>query len=195
MIQHSICLLLCTHKPIFTDLSGVVGGAFGDPHIMTFDQLKFDCQAAGVFTTLTSLEDPMFEIQERFTAVTSSSCSQASVSTGVVFKDGSKPIVQISIPRLGETSLNELNGCPVDFYVDDVASTLGVTDPGSNVLVKLQGLDRIKIIHKDTYVTVDAKIKHSNRFGCFMMVQVYLPEAFRAGETLLGLLGTPNGDM
>lgn len=189
-------MLLDSHKQILTTISGVVGGSFGDTHIMTFDQMKFDCQAAGVFTTLTSLEDPTFEIQERFTAASSSSCHQASVSTGVVLKDGNKPVIQISTPGLEETSLNQVNGCPIDFYVDNAASILDVTDPGSNVLVKLDSsYNRIKIIHTDTYVTVDVKVSYSSTFGCFFMVQVYLPETFRSDETLLGLLGLPNGNM
>lgn len=158
--------------------------------------MTFDCQAAGVFTTLRSLEDSTFEIQERFSAVTSSSCSQASVSTGVVFRDGNKPIIQISTPGYGETSLNQVNGCPIDFYIDDAASSLGVSDPGSNVLVKLDSSSqRIKIIHTDTYVTVDVEISYSSVFGCFLMVQVYIPETFRSNETLVGLLGMPNGNM
>ncbi len=160
--------------------------------------MKYDCQAAGVFTTLTSLQDPSFEIQERFTSVSSSSCGQASVSTGVVVKDGNKPIVQISTPGYGETSLNEISGCPIDFFVDGVESSLGATEIGSNVLVKLPQNDwqsQVKIIHTDTFMTVDVNVQYSSTFGCYLMVQVYLPESFRVDETLLGLLGTPNGDM
>jgi len=178
--------------------SGVVGGSFGDPHIVTFDQLKYDCQAAGIFTTLKSLQDATFEIQERFTKVVSGSCSQASVSTGVVFKDGDKPLVQVSTPGYGEASLHEVNGCPIDIFVDGVESTVDAINVGSNVLVKFPRSDgdaHIKIIHTDTHVNVKVKVDYSSTFGCFLMVQVYLPDSFRDGETLLGLLGTPNGDM
>ncbi len=165
---------------------------------MTFDQLKYDCQAAGIFTTLRSLQDDTFEIQERFTKVVSSSCSQTSVSTGVVFKDGDKPLVQVSTPGYGETSFHEVNGCPIDVFVDGVESTVDSINLGSNVLVKFLRSDgdaHIKIIHTDTHVNVKVKVDHSSIFGCFLMVQVYLPDSFRDDETLLGLLGTPNGDM
>jgi hypothetical protein len=85
----------------------------------------------------------------------------------VVFKDGNKPVIQIATLGLGEASFNQVNGCPIDLYVDDAASTLGVTDPGFNVLVKLdQSYQCIKIIHIDTYVTVDVKVSYSNTFGC-----------------------------
>lgn len=53
--------------------------------------------AAGEFTTLTSLEDPAFKIQER-------TCGQASVLTGVALKDKDKPVIQVSTPRAGSTS-------------------------------------------------------------------------------------------
>jgi hypothetical protein len=164
---------------------------------MTFDKLKFDCQAAGVFTTLTSLENSSFKIQEKFTAVSTDTCSQASVSTGVAVTDTEKPTIQISTPGLGETSENTVNGCPVDFFVDGAESVLGEPDlSGSNVLVRQQQEpNRIKIIYTDTLLTIDVIVQQSVLFGCHIMVQVSLPDTYRAEETLLGLLGTPNGDM
>jgi hypothetical protein len=178
---------------------GLVAGSFGDPHIVTFDKLKFDCQAAGVFTTLMSLEDDTFKIQKRFTAVSTDTCSQASVSTGVAVTDTGKPTIQISTPGLGEISENTVNGCPIDFLVDGTESVLGEPDlSGSNIVVRLGAqntLNRIKIVHSDTLLTVDVMVQQSTTFGCHIMVQVILPDTYRAEETLLGLLGTPNGDM
>lgn len=43
------------------------------------------------------------------------------MSTGVAFKDAGKPVIQISTPRSGGTSSNQVNGCPIDFYVDNSA--------------------------------------------------------------------------
>jgi hypothetical protein len=43
-------------------------------------------------------------------------------------------------------------------------------------------------------VTLDVVVRESASFGCHIMVQVALPGGFRDGETLLGLLGTPNDD-
>jgi hypothetical protein len=53
------------HIPQLTSTSfqfhlGIFAGLFGDPHIMTFDEQLFDCQATGEFTTLTSLENNSF---------------------------------------------------------------------------------------------------------------------------------------
>jgi hypothetical protein len=92
-----------------------------------------------------SLEDQTFKIQERFTAVDTNSCGQASVSTGVAFRDTDKPVVQISTPRAGGTSsLNEVNGCPIDLYVDGEAQYLDIDLTSSNIEL-LQENDRVKI--------------------------------------------------
>lgn len=155
-----------------------------------------------MFTTLTSLDDDTFKIQERFTAVSSNSCSQASVSTGVAITDTGKPIIQISTPGLGQTSLNDFKfgsiTCPIDFFINGVGSILGEADlSGTNVLVRREKQDtnQIKIVHTDTLLTVDVVVRLSQQFGCHIMVQVGLPDTFRVGQPLVGLLGTPNGDM
>ena len=38
--------------------TGFLSGVFGDPHLSTYDQFRFDCQAAGEFTMAMSLENP-----------------------------------------------------------------------------------------------------------------------------------------
>ena len=55
----------------FKQFTGIITGVNGDPHIISWDGLKFDCQAAGEFITVTSLQDPTFQIQERFSEVSS----------------------------------------------------------------------------------------------------------------------------
>jgi len=185
--------------------SGCLSGEFGDPHVRTFDRLDFDCQAAGEFVMATSLEDPMFQIQERFTAIDSlSNCSQVSVSTGVAIRDTNMPTVQISTPRNNQTSLNmmadtwDANGltqCPVDFYVDGAAKTLDEDlSQYPNLAVSRLGIHRIRVVHLDTYVSAEIRVQYSNTFGCHFFVQTFLPEAYRPGETVVGLLGTCNAD-
>lgn len=46
----------------------------------------------------------------------------------------------------------------------------------------------------DSQVSLDVVVRLSDSFGCYIMVQLALPGGFRDGETLVGLLGTPNGD-
>jgi hypothetical protein len=74
-----------------------------------------------------------------------STCGQASVSTGVAFRDTGKPIVQISTPRTGGTSLNDVNGCPVDFYVDGDALAIESTNLTSSNIDVIVESDRVRI--------------------------------------------------
>lgn len=174
--------------------------SFGTPSIIFSqkihchtDRLRFDCQVGGEFTTVTSLEDPTFQIQERFTSVGSNFCSQASVSTGVAIHDVGQTF-QISTPRSSNgTGLNMIGGCPIDFYFNETATTLG-TDLGdaSEATVAVSGT-RINIEYKQTFVSIDITVRESASFGCHFLVQVFMPTAYRTGSTILGLLGTPNG--
>ena len=73
----------------------------------------------------TSLEDPSFQIQQRFTAINdSSTCTQASVSTGLAMEDTGATTIQLSTPRNGQSSLNTINSCPINFYVNGIIMTL-----------------------------------------------------------------------
>ena len=187
-------------------------GNFGDPHISTFDDLRFDCQAAGEFVMVKSLEDPSFHVQERFTAIDSSeTCTQASVSTGVVIRDSNTPRIQISTPRSGKTSLNNINSCPIDFYFDGIEMALPNEDstfdasgnqfcgwvegPGYVHIVSNPFLvDWLHIYHTDTMVSLSIRVQPSDRFGCHFATMVSLPGTFRPDENLFGLLGTCNYD-
>ncbi|GFH50342.1 hypothetical protein CTEN210_06818 [Chaetoceros tenuissimus] len=174
--------------------AGRGSGGFGDPHIFTFDRLLFDCQAAGEFITVTSLESPEFMIQERFTAVGSSStsCSQASASTGFAIADVNVPTVQVSTPRHGtsSTTLNMIDSCPIDVYVNGIAVRIE-DDHGPDIRIRSWG-SFIRVTHSSSGVIVQARVRDSPSFGCVFLTQVFLPSTYRVGETILGLLGTPN---
>ncbi len=173
---------------------GKWSGVFGDPHLSTFDRLRFDCQAAGEFVTVTSLENPSFQIQERFTSIGSDFCSQASVSTAVAIADVDTPTIQISTPRTSvPSSLNSIGNCQIDLFVDGTEMMFGDDIGSSKVEVALSG-SRISIVHTETFVSLDIAVSESSSFGCHFLVQVFIPNVYRLGETILGLLGTPNGD-
>jgi hypothetical protein len=67
------------------------------------------------------------------------------VSTGVAFRDTDKPVIQISALRTGGTSLNQVNGCLVDFYVDGDALTFGSTNLTSSNIDIIVESDRVRI--------------------------------------------------
>jgi len=180
-----------------TITGGRLSGVFGDPHLSTFDRLRFDCQAGGEFIMLTSLENPDFKIQERFSSVTSGSCSQASISTAIAIQEPGIGLFQLSIPKT--TNLTEpqstvdtgLALCPVDFLIDGNRAPLG---PQTNTEIELSiSGPRLQLTFLSTGVQIRSTITFSTTFGCHMAQQVFIPFTYRSGETLLGLLGTPNG--
>ena len=67
------------------------------------------------------------------------------MSTGVVIRDLNKPTVQVSTPRAGGTSLNEVNGCPIDFYADGAESNLDGIDLSSFGIEVTVDSDRVRI--------------------------------------------------
>ena len=168
---------------------------FGDPHIITFDGLGFDCQAAGEFVMSTSIENPSFQIQEQFTRINSTSmCSQTSVSTGIAIADEGMPTVQISTPRTGGSSLNTVNSCPIDLYINGVAVSF-LDYPDNHT-----GTPNMTIAwHDNSFFLgnrniVNIWIKNSATFGCYLMTEVVVFNAYRPDDTILGLLGTCNLD-
>ena len=172
---------------------GSTSGIFGDPHLSTFDRLRFDCQGSGEFITVKSAETPQFMVQERFTDVNSSLCSQASVSTGVAITDESVPTVQISTPRTTpNAALNTIGSCPIDFYVDGIPSLIG-DDHGPSLDIHQAGA-RIRVKHVASCVHIDVRVQQTSTFGCHFLVQVFIPFNYRPGELIYGLLGTPNGN-
>ncbi len=182
---------------------GISSGVCGDPHIFTFDRLRFDCQARGEFTTVTSLQTPGFKVQERFHPVTPANF-HASVSTGVVFQDVGMPKVEFSTPRgninqgqgngNNSPALNQVGNCGIDLYVDGIAK-LFTDDLGAGIdFFQDAANSRYRIKHTATELSLDITVEESTKFGCNFLVQVFLPSGYRSGETILGLLGTPNGN-
>jgi len=175
---------------------GWTTGVFGDPHLSTFNRLRFDCQASGEFTMVTSLQTPAFAIQERFESVGSNVCSQASVSTGVVINEPGIPKVQISIGHeddvINTGSLSVVgNECPINVYVDGSIqeSVASLEDLNDQVTISWPSL---RIFFPFTGVQVRPTIRYSPSFGCHFTLQVFIPFVYRSDETILGLLGTPN---
>lgn len=173
--------------------TGWWSGVFGDPHLSTFDRLQFDCQAFGLFTMVTSLETPGFRIQERFTSVGGSGlCSQASVSTGIVVGEIGLPTIQVSIPDGAVTDPSgTIGACPVDLYEDGQREDLLTYAGPPGIALSISG-SRITVSYPSTGVQVHLQLRESSSFGCFLLVQVFLPITYRSNETVLGLLGTPN---
>jgi len=69
---------VCTDIPQFASFNEVLGkcvgavcGIWGDPHIITCDDLHYDCQAVGLFTVM---KNHMFNIQGNFVFIDTPVC-------------------------------------------------------------------------------------------------------------------------
>jgi FG-GAP repeat len=165
-------------------------GGRGEPHLISVDGLEFDCQARGDFTLLKSLESD-FEIQARFTAVGQN--VRASIMTGISVREfSSEPTV--SVLFLNGT-LNMGSGCytEIRLFVDnaerDPASGTGL----SEIVLSISD-DELVLSYTSTGMAIHLLVGDSDNFGCFLNFWIDFPGGFLNEETLLGLLGTPNGD-
>jgi len=145
---------------------GAVCGIWGDPHIVTCDELKFDCQAVGLFTLMSN---HMFNIQAYFIHLTNP-WGSASVTNDIAIdfvknEPNNVPTMQFSFPRFsdyneGTTDFDpfqrKIGACPVLFYLDGQPIDIsGVPQDGylygdanSDYSVKLLGWNQIDIKHK-----------------------------------------------
>lgn len=176
---------------------GSTSGVFGDPHISTFDRLRFSCQAAGEFIMVTSLESPNFMIQERFSAVVSTICTQASVSTGIAIQEENLPKIQLTLPKdlsaAESPNMDTVAGCPLQFFLDGDPTTLESGTGTEDIEISVAG-SLVEISFPFTGVEIRARVRESSAFGCFFTIQVFLPSTYRSDETIIGLLGKPNGN-
>ncbi|CAB9525866.1 receptor-like protein kinase [Seminavis robusta] len=167
---------------------GNVATFWGDPHMITFDGVKYDCQGAGEFTILKTLNSNMeskFEIQGRF--VSFNAQRRITVTRGVVVREAGVPTVQISVPSAYDKK------CPVTLHVNGAERSLLDGTGFDDVVVRQVG-NSIVMYYPRTRVQLVAKLSKSTKYGCLMSTKVCLPEDYRPNEKIIGLLGTPNED-
>lgn len=172
---------------------GYVASWAGDPHMKTFDGLKYDCQGEGEFHVVRSL-DSDFQLQGRF--IKFNDKRRPTVTNSVAFDTGDgEPVIQITVPKSND------NGCtpyvyvggstvPVDIAVD------GVGDPTVLVeSIKSGKREGYKIYYSKSKVELTVMSKTSRKNGCVLSAKLCLPfDSEKSKENLVGLLGTPNGD-
>jgi hypothetical protein len=146
---------------------------WGDPHMITFDGLHYDCQVEGEVILSKSLTSEMLELQGRFTPWTDH--SYVTVTTAVAIKARGQPVIQISLE----------SGGSLLFLVDGVEKPAGsragflATQDGSTVTV--------------TYPELQIGLKVAS-LGGYLNFDLEMARQALVGESMVGLCGTPNND-
>ena len=201
---------------------GAVCGVWGDPHIVTCDDLHYDCQAVGLFTLM---QNHMFNIQGNFVHI-DTPWDGASITNDIAIeyvKDDSVPTMQFSFPDFSSVDPSnpvypaesrKIGACPVMFYLGGELVDISAIGPNGYLLgdvnsdysAKLTGYNQIDIKHLAGVNDIGEKyysnsvvwIEGSGPFtewSCIITFFVCLPrEEQTAFENYsVGLLGTPNG--
>lgn len=165
---------------------------YGDPHMTTFDGLKYDVHVKGELTFLKSLNST-FEIQARTEAAGNGPGAPAVTTAIVVHEDSKKnlPVVQVSM-ALSEDSDSAvvINKCPVQLFVDGEALDITAGTGVSGIDLKVKKSD-ILIEYKETKLKLRLKVKFYRR--CLFSVDYILSDC-RPDDTLVGILGSPDGN-
>lgn len=167
------------------DVQYQTASSSGDPHIVTFDGLKYDCQGVGEFILIKS-KVTQREIQVRYEPQENS--RTLSVGKAVVIQDeGNTPRVQFSIAALKETLGNDMgDGCKLQLFVDKSLENLEKGFDNKDLVIDTRNKKEMKVRYKVTGLEVTI-----NYFRCRINVNVKLP----TNDLTYGLLGTANGNV
>ncbi|MGB3406290.1 MAG: Ig-like domain-containing protein [Jannaschia sp.] len=147
------------------------GRAFGDPHLISFDNVAYDFMAAGEFVLARATEGAAYEVQARFVQLSSAVSVTSAMATAV---DG----FSVSVERDGGTGILRIDGAVT---VLDDGDTLGI---GGGSVARAG-----RVISIDNGA---GDITLVDVYGTFLNVSPQ-PSLARANGTLEGLLGNANG--
>lgn len=157
-----------------TDEDG--GAAFGDPHLITLDNVFYDFMASGEFILSRATEGPEFQVQARFVSISSVVSVTDAVATTI---DG----VEVNVQRgPSGSSILRVNGAVVSLIDGeriDVGSGGSVTRSGRELTIENSNGDLVEV-------------SSFGSFTGFLNVAV-VPADNRTPGTLEGLLGNDNG--
>lgn len=174
-----------------TTTPGRSASLYTDPHVRTYDGLNYDCMASGEFIVAQS-EGAKFEVQARFVGPD----VQGSVTKGVAALLGSSPPVSFVIAQSASSAgRTVIRDCPVLFYVSSRVRNL-FSGSGQSAVKVVATSDGAISVEYPNGITVQFSVQTSSFFGCyFESVNVFLPEAFVRANQVIGLLGSPNGNI
>jgi len=156
----------------------------GDPHLTTFDGLKYDCQGAG---ELVMVKDTTtnFEIRGRF-QYPENKGKRVTVTRAVAIRTGVVGDPDISFQARGGGDLS----CDIVMYKDKVEHSMETIPEFAEI-----GTNKRLIYVFIRGASISISYKYSTSFGCVMSVSVCLPKDSGMTGEVVGLLGTPNDDI
>jgi len=165
---------------------------WGDPHLITWDGLKYDVHAKGEVVMTRSL-DSDFEIQARLTGLSKSSTAGPAVTTGIAVRDPGFPTLQVNVADANSATAEDLGGCPIDLFVDGAPTSLTSWEgsQGARVLTN-EDADKVIIEYVESNIRIDMRLKKYSD-TCLFSVDYFLADCYN-NENLIGLLGSPDGD-
>jgi len=159
----------------------------------TFDGLRYDVHVHAELIFVKSL-DSNFEIQGRTEAV-ENHASRPAVTTGIVINEvGDNPRIQVSLARdlsVDDRYTEEMNGCPIQLFVDEVARPVSAGSGSTKASVKVSN-NKITIQYPETGTVVEMQVR-SWRQTCHFSVTYILSDC-RPSERIVGLVGSPDGE-
>jgi len=214
---------LASYNEVLGKCVGAVCGLWGDPHIITCDDLHYDCQAVGLFTVM---KNHMFNIQGNFVFI-DTPWGGASITNDLSIDyvkeaPNGVPTMQFSFPDFENIDQNNqiydeksrfIGPCPVYFYLDGEMMPIANVKAGgylygsatSDHSVKLTGYNQIDINHKvgeedgkDVFSSSIIWIEGGGPFSewsCIISYFICLPgeEKEQFEQDSVGLMGTPTG--
>eukprot|EP00977_Amphora_coffeiformis_P005168 scaffold1112_cov92-Amphora_coffeaeformis.AAC.4 len=163
--------------------------AWGDPHIVTYDRLGFDCQGRGDFVLAQTLDaDAMLQVQARFTAPTVD-FPEISITTAMAATVQGMGKVEIYTASEITPESFVMGQCPLNLYVDGTLRDLNFGYIGEDLFVETFE-DKVDIYFGNTALVLTVIALPWLDDGCFLNTFIGISDS----TPVVGLLGgLPNG--
>lgn len=164
---------------------------WGDPHVVSFDDLEFDCQVKGEFVLTKSDAQPSFELQGRFSKLRD---LFPTFATAFVSVHEGAPKIQMTIPQgviPPGIVTTTISGCPVVFHMDGQ----NLPFPASGAVIRGVLFTIMGPIAKVRYTSGIEVAMEVPGQGCVINRLTYtIPGSRIAIGGINGLFGIPNGN-